>query len=210
MRQNTAEANRLSGLATARREFARLVPQGCFLPEWRWPFVQVRARQRRCAVPAAVMRSAKANRHSNSQVAKSWQVKMRAMCLVLFQVKSQVMQQLLVQAMKSVLPLLVPQDCYLPAPLEIPPVQVRGRQYSPGPVPYAFFPGIPGVQKCNRAARCVDYPTSAQYRSRRNRGGLAGCGNKRTHLPHTRVHHAGTCRIAVGDKCLFLPRRIPD
>ena len=53
----------------ARRASARSVRQGCFLPEWRSPFVRVKAKQRQSAAQAAVMQLAKPH----------WQAKSRAM-----------------------------------------------------------------------------------------------------------------------------------
>ena len=100
-RQNTSAASRLFGSATAHPEFARWVLQGCFLQESCSPFVRVMAMQR----PAAVTRSAKANRQANSQ-----QLPSVPMGSPLSWAKSQVMQQLLAQAADSTLSPLVAQD----------------------------------------------------------------------------------------------------
>jgi hypothetical protein len=50
----------------ARRESAQSVQQDCFLPEWRSPFVRVKAKQRPCAVPAAVTHLAQQHWQANS------------------------------------------------------------------------------------------------------------------------------------------------
>lgn len=62
----------------ARPESARSVRRGCFLREWRSPFVRVMAKQRRSVVPAAVTHLA----------APHWQAKPRAMLRPLFQANS--------------------------------------------------------------------------------------------------------------------------
>ena len=52
----------------ARQASAHSVQRGCFLREWRSPFVQGTVKRRRCAVPAAAMHLAKPR----------WQAKYRA------------------------------------------------------------------------------------------------------------------------------------
>ena len=54
----------------ARPESARSVRRGCFLREWRSPFVRVMAKQRRSAVPAAVMHLAEPHWQANSRATR--------------------------------------------------------------------------------------------------------------------------------------------
>src|SRR5438105_8726133 len=105
-------ASPLSGLATARREFARSLLQGCFLRAWRSPFVRGTAKQRPYVRRAAVMRSAKASRQASPVQVKSranlrmkW-ADWRPLLLVL---RARVMRPVLLRAKA----LLVPQDWQL-------------------------------------------------------------------------------------------------
>ena len=92
----------------ARRESARSVRRGCFLPELRSPFVPGMGKQRHCAAPAAVMNLADLR----------WQAKPRAMYRanwlvarqVLLREKSRPQAKLLVTAAGWRPPLLEPQD----------------------------------------------------------------------------------------------------
>jgi len=86
----------------------------------------------------------------------------------------------------------------------------RARQYSKDPGPCASSPEIPGARKCNRAARCGGRPIFAQYRRRRNRRALAGCGNKCSRSQRKRARRARPFPIAASDKYRCLPRRIAD
>jgi len=86
----------------------------------------------------------------------------------------------------------------------------RARQYSKDPGPCASSPEIPVARKCNRAARCGGRPIFAQYRRRRNRRALAGCGNKCSRSQRKRARRARPFPIAASDKYRCLPRRIAD
>src|SRR4029077_13873999 len=97
-----------------------------------------------------------------------------------------------------------------PQVTEIPLAQVRARQCLRGPGPLAFFREIPAAQKCNRAARYGDCPTSVRYRRRCSRRGLVGDDNKRSRLLRKRARPARTCLIAGADKYPSLLRRIQD
>jgi hypothetical protein len=88
--------------------------------------------------------------------------------------------------------------------------QVRERQYSRCPGPFAFSRETQAARKCNRAARCGDYPNRARCRPRRNRRALAGCDNKCSRSQHRLARRVRTFLIAAADKCRCLPRRIAD
>jgi hypothetical protein len=86
----------------------------------------------------------------------------------------------------------------------------RARRCSQYPDPFAFFPGTPADQKCNRAARCGDYPILARYHSLRNRRGLAGCDNKCSRSQRKRAPRVQPFLIAAADKYRCLPRPPAD
>ena len=86
----------------------------------------------------------------------------------------------------------------------------RARQYSKDPGPCASSPEIPVARKCNRAARCGGRPIFAQYRRRRNRRALAGCGNKCSRSQRKRARRARPFPIVASDKYPCLPRRFAD
>jgi hypothetical protein len=100
------------------------------------------------------------------------------------------------------------------APLQVeqdsPVLQVRERQYSRCPGPFAFSRETQAARKCNRAERCGDYPNHARYRPRRNRRAPAGCDNRCSRSQHRRARRVRTFLIAAADKCRCLPRRIVD
>ena len=74
---------------------------------------------------------------------------------------------------------------------EGPPVpRGRARLYSRCPGPCAFFQGTPAVRKCNRAARCGDFPIFVRCRPLRNRRALAGCDNKYSRSRRKRARRA--------------------
>src|SRR5712691_1724123 len=131
-------------------------------------------KQRRSAVPAAVMHLAEPR----------WQGKSRATPRTLLQGNSQVktagwrppLLELPVKVMLLVKPPLFElqvhlKDSRLRRVTEIPLVRARARQYLRGPVPFAFFREIPDAEKCNPAARCGDLPICARYHRRCNRRG---------------------------------------
>jgi hypothetical protein len=187
----------------ARRESARSVRRGSFLLGWRSPFDQVLATQRQYSVPEAVMDLAKPH----------WQAMSRATPQATLPAESRTMVKLLVpqRAKPSVLELQArPRDWLLLQAPEIPLARVRARQCLPGPGPFAFFPEIPDDQKCNRAVRCGDCPTSARYRRRCSRRGLVGYGNRRSRLLRKRARPFRTFPIAAADKCPSPLRRIQD
>jgi hypothetical protein len=115
-----------------------------------------------------------------------------------------------------------PQDLFLhsqeqklwEAPLQVeqdsPLRQARERQYSRCPGPFAFSRETQAARKCNRAARCGDYPNHARCRPRRNRHALAGCDNKCSRSQHRPARRVRTFLIAAADKCRCLPRRFAD
>ena len=180
----------------ARRESARsVVPRGWFLPEWRSPVVQEMAKQRQSSVPAPVMHLAKPH----------WQAKSRAR----LPANSRTKVKLLVQQPAKP-QLLEPQDSLLRQAPEIPRARVRVRQCLQGPGPFAFFREIPDAQKCNRAARCGDYPIFARYRWRCIRRAPVGYGNRHSHWLHKRARPARTFPIAGADKYPSPLRRIED
>src|SRR5262245_39282205 len=181
----------------ARRESARSVRQDCFRRELCSPFDQVTEKQRRSAVPPAVMHLANLRRQGRSRV----------------------MAKLLVTADPPSLrlrrtswrpPLLVRQDLRLRRVTEIPLVRGRARLYLRGPGPFAFFREIPDAEKCNRAVRCGDLPIFARCHRLCNRRGFVGYGNRRTRLLRTRARRAGTFPIVAEDKCPSPLRRIED
>ena len=88
--------------------------------------------------------------------------------------------------------------------------QARARRCSRCPGPYAFCQETPAARKCNRAARCDDFPISARCRPQRNRRALAGCDNKCSRLRRKRARRARTFPIGAADKCRCLPRPIAD
>jgi hypothetical protein len=88
--------------------------------------------------------------------------------------------------------------------------RARARRYSRCPGPCAFSPETPGARKCNREARCGDYPILARYRLLRTRDALADCDNKRSRSQRKRVRRAGTFPIAAADRYRCLPRRTAD
>src|SRR5437867_7677627 len=86
----------------------------------------------------------------------------------------------------------------------------RAHLCSRRPGPCAFSQETPAARKCNRAARCDDFPTFARCRPQRNRRALAGCDNKCSRSRRKRARRARTFPIAAADKCRCLPRRIAD
>jgi hypothetical protein len=125
------------------------------------------AKQRQSPGPAAVMHLAEPH----------WQANSRAKVKLLAQKPAKPQR-------------LEAQDQLLLQALEIPRALVRARQCLRGPGPSAFFREIPAAQKCNRAARCGDCPTSARYRRRCSRRGLVGYGNRRSRLLRKRARPA--------------------
>jgi hypothetical protein len=101
-------------------------------------------------------------------------------------------------------------DCRLRPATGILRARVRARQCLRGPGPFAFFREIPADRKCNRAARCGDYPISVRYRRRCSRRGLVGYGNRRSRLLRKRARPGRTFPIAGADKCPSPLRRIQD
>jgi hypothetical protein len=90
-----------------RRESARSVQQGCFLREWRSPFVQGTVKRRRCAVPAAAMHLA--NLHWQAKCRATRQALSQAMPWALLGANSRTRVKLFVQQLAKP-PLLEPQD----------------------------------------------------------------------------------------------------
>src|SRR5262249_9615852 len=84
--------------------------------------------------------------------------------------------------------------------------QGRARRYLRCPGPFAFSQGTPSARKCNRAARCDDFPIFVRYRPPHNRRALAGCDNKCSRSQRRPVPRARTFLIAVADKCRCLLR----
>jgi len=89
-------------------------------------------------------------------------------------------------------------------------LQAPARRCSRCPVPCAFSPETPGARKCNREARCDDYPIFARYRLLRIQGALADYDNKRSRSQRKRVRRAGTFPIAAADRYRCLPRQTAD
>jgi hypothetical protein len=88
--------------------------------------------------------------------------------------------------------------------------QGRARRCLRCPGPSAFSQETLSARKCNRAARCDDFPIFVRYRPPRNRRALAGCDNKCSRSQRRRVPRARTFLIAVADKCRCLLRRTAD
>src|SRR2546423_4518789 len=90
----------------------------------------------------------------------------------------------------------------------VPPARARRCSRCPGPC--AFCQETPTARKCNRAARCDDFPIFARCRPQRNRRALAGCDNKCSRFRRKRARRARTFPIGAADKCRCLPRPIAD
>ena len=86
----------------------------------------------------------------------------------------------------------------------------RARRCSRCPDPSAFFQETPAVRKCNRAARCGDFPISVRCRLPRSQRALAGCDNKCSRSQRKRARRARTFPIAAADKYRCLLRPIAD
>jgi hypothetical protein len=137
----------------------------------------------------------------------------RANRRTLLQAKSQpkVMPLVQQQAKQPLLVLRVrPKEERFQQPLEILPGRAHAHPCLKDPDPFSFCRGRSGDQKCNRAARCGDCPTSVRCRWRYNRREFVGYGSTRIHLLRKRAHRAGTFPIADADRCLSPLRRIQD
>jgi hypothetical protein len=178
------------------REFARSVLPGLVRREWYSPFVPAMEKRHPFAVRAVpVMYATKL----------TYQAKLRATRQTLPQAKSLGRLKLLANPVGQSLQRRV-EEWVIPPPLAlrarpqedshcqsttaIPLVWVRVHQCLRGPGPFAFFREIPAGQKCNRAERCGECPTSARYRQRCSRRGLVGYGNRRSRLLRKRARPA--------------------
>lgn len=205
----------------ARRESAHSVRQDCFLRESCSPFAQVMAKQRRCAAraelamceqqpnlpakaraipPGLLQANSLATRRQQRLRANSWT---KPILLVQQPAKPLLGQKepLLLQALGK--------DWRLLQPLLLR-VRARARLCRRDPGPFAFFRETPAAQKCNRVARCGDYPTCARYHWQCSRRELVGYDNTHSRWLHKRARLARTFPTAVADKCLFLLRQSED
>src|SRR6266404_4475840 len=89
-------------------------------------------------------------------------------------------------------------------------LQARARRCLRGPGPFAFSQVALAARRCNRAARCGDYPIFAQYRPPRIRRVLAGYDSKCSHSQRKPVRRGRTFPIAAADNDRCLPHRTAD
>src|SRR5438094_8587376 len=88
--------------------------------------------------------------------------------------------------------------------------RARARRCLRCPGPSAFSQETLSARKCNRAARCDDFPIFVRYRPPRNRRALAGCDNKCSRSQRRRVARAHTLLDAVADQWRCVLRRTAD
>jgi hypothetical protein len=89
-------------------------------------------------------------------------------------------------------------------------LQARARRCLRGPGPFAFSQVALAARRCNRAARCADYPIFARYRPPRIQRALAGCDSKCSRSQRKPVRRGRTFPIAAADKYRSLPHQTAD